>query len=124
MKIKIKLIIMILLACAVHGAQAQFFVAGDEFIPQSEFFYQQAVNPDRGIFRAIGGGEGMDIGDDISDNDKDSHVNDAPLGDGILPLLLAALIYLICHLPDSIRDPYSRLIKEIAGRARNDKRIE
>ena len=78
------------------------------FFYQSDMYYMQEMNSfssfpgfaggdfltfNSGLFRGMGGGEGMDTGDDPSDKDHLFYANDVPVGDGLLPLLLAILVY-------------------------------
>ncbi len=78
------------------------------FVWQSDMFYQQEMNRysyfvDNPFFtinknellRTLGDAEMMDTGGNTSGNDHLHFANDVPLGDGVFPLLLAVLGYII-----------------------------
>ena len=80
------------------------------FSYQSDLYYMQEMNSfstfsgfsgsdfltfNSGLFRGMGGGEGMDTGTDTSDEDNLFYANDVPVGDGILPLLLAVFGWIV-----------------------------
>ena len=80
------------------------------FVYQSDLYYMQEVNSfstfpgfagsdfltlNSGLLRGMGGDEGMDTGDDTSGNDHLHFANDVPVGDGILPLLLAVFGWIV-----------------------------
>ena len=79
------------------------------FFDKSDLYYMQEMNSfstlpgfsdgdfltlNSGLLRGMGGGEGMDTGDDTSDKDHLHHANDVPIGDGLLPLLLVVICWL------------------------------
>ena len=79
------------------------------FSYQSELYYMQEMNSfstfsgfsggdfltfNSGLFRGMGGGEGMDTGTDTSDEDNLFYANDVPVGDGLIPLLLVVICWL------------------------------
>ena len=83
--------------------------ASSGFLYQSDMYYMQEMNSfstfpgfaggdfltfNSGLFRGMGGGEGMDTGDDPSDKDHLFYANDVPVGDGLLPLLLVMICWL------------------------------
>ena len=82
------------------------------FVYQSDLYYMQEVNSfstfpgfagsdfltlNSGLLRGMGGDEGMDTGSGTSDEDYPFYANDVitPVGDGLLPLLLAALGWIV-----------------------------
>jgi len=99
------------------SADAPFTSAFSEssaFSYQSDMYYMQEMSSssflsglwdgnllsfNSGLIFSIGGNEGMDIGTGTSNNDHLHHANDVPLGDGLLPLLLAVLVYYLSPRP-------------------------
>ena len=80
------------------------------FSYQSDMYYMQEVNSfstfpgfagsdfltlNSGLFRGMGGDEGMDPGTGTSGNDHQHYANDVPVGDGLLPLLLVILGWIV-----------------------------
>ena len=90
------------------------FSESSAFSYQSDMYYMQEMSSssflsglwdgnllsfNSGLIFSIGGNEGMDIGTGTSNNDHLHHANDVPLGDGLLPLLLAVLVYYLSPRP-------------------------
>ena len=85
--------------------------ASSDFLNRSDMYYQQEMNSlsslpgfaggdfltfnINGLLRGTGGDEGMDTGDDTSENDHPFYANDVPISDGILPLLLAVFGWIV-----------------------------
>jgi len=77
-----------------------------EFHTQSEVYYIQEMNftdffsgnlmsLNSGFLFSLGGSEGMESGTDTSENDHIHYANDVPISDGLLPLLMVVLVWLI-----------------------------
>ena len=80
------------------------------FVYQSDLYYMQEMNSfstfpgfaggdfltlNSGLLRGMGGDEGMDTGSGTSGNDHLHYANDVPVGDGIIPLLLAVFGWIV-----------------------------
>jgi len=77
-----------------------------EFHTQSEVYYIQEMNftdffsgnlmsLNSGFLFSLGGSEGMESGTDTSESDHIHYANDVPISDGLLPLLMVVLVWLI-----------------------------
>ena len=84
--------------------------ASSGFFDKSDLYYMQEMNSfstfpgfagsdfltlNSGLLRGMGGDEGMDTGSGTSGNDHQHYANDVPVGDGIIPLLLAILGWIV-----------------------------